>query len=206
MIYVLYVIGALVALLIGFIIWRWTSVMRGARQRDERILRLLDPIGQKFEAGQAVSQEEVREIAARYPETRLMMFGALTEIDHSELIPTDFDSSIEQAKNALIYWMMHPNELQDPPAAIEFVETVSRPIAGKARDFHVFRYRMAAGHWAAKDGWLLGFAGPMEDEAPPYSYLPGAFSRCNDQDGKIVPTEIVDWYIGMLKAKGATSV
>jgi hypothetical protein len=61
---------------------------------------------------------------------------------------------------------------------------------------------MPLGHWAAKDGWLLGLAGPMQPGAEPYAEMPGAFSRAGDVDGTVTPVELVDWYVGMLKAKG----
>jgi hypothetical protein len=32
--------------------------------------------------------------------------------------------------------------------------------------------------------------------------MPGAFSRAGDVDGTVTPVELVDWYVGMLKAKG----
>ncbi len=32
--------------------------------------------------------------------------------------------------------------------------------------------------------------------------MPGAFSRGNDIDGKVKPSELVDWYIGILRQKG----
>ena len=93
--------------------------------------------------------------------------------------------------------MMHPNELQDAPEAIELVETLMRSIDGERVEFHVYRYKMPAGHWAAKDGWLLGLAGPMNQKAEPYTQMPGAFSRVGDANGKVKPSELVDWYVGM---------
>ena len=194
--------GVVVAALLGaFILWRWTSVARGARQRDERLLARLDPIGQKIDAGGAVSPEEIGSLAAP-PEIRHMLFGLLREMGRPDLLPTKYSSSIAQGESALAYWMMHPNELQDAPEAIEFVETVKRAVDGQEADFHVYRFRMSAGHWAAKNGWMLGLAGPMETAVEPYSHLPGAFSRAGDSDGKVKPSELVDWYVGMLRQKG----
>lgn len=37
-----------VVLLAAFVGWRYTSVARGARQRDEPIMPLIDPIGEKL--------------------------------------------------------------------------------------------------------------------------------------------------------------
>jgi hypothetical protein len=189
------------ALLVSFIVWRWTSVARGARQRDEKLLKRLDPIGEKIDAGQFVSPQEIETLAAR-SEIRFMLFAMLREMKRPELLPTKYSSSVAQGESALAYWMMHPNELQDAPEAIELVETVKRPIDGQETDFHVYRYKMPAGHWAAKDGWILGLAGPMKRGIEPYSEMPGAFSRVGDIDGKVKPSELVDWYVGMLRQKG----
>ena len=81
-------------------------------------------------------------------------------------------------------------------------ETVKRPVDGKEVEFYVYRYRMPAGHWAAKDAWLLGLAGPNTGAAEPYSEMPGAFFRAADIDGKVKPSDLVDWYTGMLRQKG----
>jgi len=196
-----YVIGTIAVFIVAFIAWRWMSVGKGARQRDERILKLIDPIGRKLDDGETVTPEEVRSIARR-PEVRFMLFAALKEMNHPELIPSDFQSPTDQAESALAYWLMHPNELQDSPEKIEHIQEVTRSLGGADAQFHVFRYRMVQGHWAAGDGWLLGLAGPMEKQAEPYSFLPGAFSRAGDTEGKITPEELVDWYVDMLEQKG----
>ncbi len=194
-------VAVVVVLLIGFIIWRLSSVRRGMRQRDEKLLLRLDPIGKKIEAGQTVSTEEVEALAAR-PEIRFLLFAMLRHMKRPELLPTKHCSAVQQGESALAYWMMHPNELQDAPEAIELVGTVKRPVDGQETDFHVYRYKMPAGHWAAKDGWILGLAGPMKPGVEPYSEMPGAFSRVGDIDGKVKPSDLVDWYVGMLRQKG----
>lgn len=196
-----YVVGSIAVAIVAFVLWRWTSVGRGARQRDERILSLLDPIGQKLDSGETVAPEEILFIA-RKPETRFMLYAGLKEMGHPELIPSDYNSPVDQAESALAYWLMHPNELQDSPEKIEHVEDVTTPLDGGDAVFHVFRYHMPKGHWAAKDGWLLGLAGPMDQTAEPYSFMPGAFSRCGDAEGSITPEALVQWYVDMLKQKG----
>jgi hypothetical protein len=191
----------IVLLLVSFLIWRWTSVARGARQRDEKLLTQLDTIGKRLDAGQPVSAQEIEALAA-HPEIRYMLFAALREMKRSDLLPTRYSSSVAQGESALAYWLMHPNELKDAPEAIEFVETTKRVVDGQEADFHIYRYRMAAGNWAAKNGWMLGLAGPMLVGPEPYTEMPGAFSRAGDVDGKVKPSELVDWYIGMLRQKG----
>ena len=198
---ILKVFVVIAVLLVVFIVWRWTSVARGASQRDEKLLQRLDPIGKKIDAGEIVSLHEIATLAAK-PEIRFMLFGVLRHMKKAELLPTGYSSSVAQGESALAYWMMHPNELQDAPETIEFVETVKRSAGGRDADFHIYRFKMPAGHWAAKDGWILGLAGPMPVNVEPYSEMPGAFSRSGDIDGKVKPVELVDWYVEMLRQKG----
>jgi|SRR5678815_2656799 hypothetical protein len=194
--------GVVLVLLVVFIVWRLTSVGRGMRQRDEKLLVRLDPVARRMEAGEVVSPQEIELLAAR-PEIRFMLFAMLREMKRPELFPSKYSSSVAQGESALAYWMMHPNELQDAPESIELVETLKRTIGGQEAEFHVYRYKMPAGHWAAKDGWILGLAGPMKHGVEPYSKMPGAFSRAGDMDGKVKASELVDWYIGMLRQKGS---
>jgi hypothetical protein len=193
--------GTLIVIVVAFIVWRWTSVSRGASERDAKLIALLDPIGKKLDAGGQVSPQEIAALAAR-PEIRFMLFAALREMKRTDLLPTNYSSSVSQGESALAYWMMHPNEFQAAPERIEWVETIKRRIDDQEAEFHVFRFRMPAGHWAAKDEWELGLTGPMPSGAEPYAEMPGAFSRGGDIEGKVKPAELVDWYIDMLRQKG----
>ncbi|MCF6284620.1 MAG: hypothetical protein L3K26_05480 [Candidatus Hydrogenedentes bacterium] len=188
-----YVIGIVVLVPVLFTGWRMTSIGRGARQRDERLLGALAPIARKLDAGETVTRQEVFELA-RQPELRFMLYSMLREIGHKELLPHDFDDPIHQAEAALACWMMHPNELQDAPAEMAYVETVTRSVGGSETAFHVFRYRMADGHWASQNGWLLGLAGPVDESAEPYTAQPSAFSRI-DKVEDVTPGKLVDWWV-----------
>ncbi len=143
------VAGVLVVLGVVFIMWRWTSVARGMKRRDEKLVVRLDPIAKRIESGESVSPQEIETIAA-CPEIRFMLFAMLREMKRPDLLPTNYCSSVAQGESALAHWMMHPNELQEAPEAIELVETVERTINNQGAEFHVFRYKMPAGHWAAK--------------------------------------------------------
>jgi len=193
-----YIIGAIAAVIIGFIWWRYTSVARGARQRDEKILPLLDPLGEKLAAGKTPARDEIESLA-KNPATRSFLYEILKHFERLDLFPAEYRSEIAQAEAKLVYWMMHPNELQDAPHETELAETITRQVEGESCRFHVFRYRMPNGHWAGDD-WLLGLAGPFIDNNPPYSGVAGAFSRC-DKYGEVQPAELVDWFIGMARRK-----
>lgn len=201
---VLIVVAVCIVSVVVVAAWRRMSVARGANARDEKLLAQLDVLGTRIEAGEAVSPEEVATLAA-HPELRFMLFAAIRHLHRPDLLPTGYSSSVAQGESALAYWMMHPNELQDAPEKIEFVETVQRTVDGRIADFHVYRYKMPDGHWAAKNGWLLGLAGPMPAEGEPYTEMPGAFSRAGDIDGRVKPAELVDSYVGMLREQGASN-
>ncbi len=200
--YVIATVVAIVVPLAAFVWWRYTSIARGARQRDEKILPLIDPIGEKLAAGKQPSTEEIESVANK-SHARPYLYEVLKHFERLDLFPKQFTTPEAQAESKLVYWMMHPNELQDAPEVIELAEKVTRELDGAKSNFYVFRYQMSDGHWAAKDGWLLGLAGPFFENDVPYSGVAGAFSRCGDKYGEIKPEELVDWYIGMATRKSA---
>lgn len=126
-----------------------------------------------------------------------MLYQLLHHYNRTDLFPAAYLSPESQGEAVLAYWLMHPNELQDAPAAIQLVDKVEREREGNGAHYYVYRYRMGAGHWAEKDGWLLGVAGPFAEDEAPYSGSASAFSRCGDKEGTIESEELVDWYIKM---------
>lgn len=197
-----YFIGVLGALLAGFLWRRYTSVQRGEDARDARILRDLQRIADKLRAGCTVDPTEVAALAA-VPQNRPLLHALLKHYEQLALFPAEYLSVEAQALANLSYWMMHPNELQDPPAAIEIVETVARSLDGVNADFVVLRYRMPDRHWAAGNGWMLGLSGPFLTSEPPYSGVASAFSHCSDKYGSTMPGELVDWFIRLVRGKSA---
>lgn len=195
----IYIVVAIVAIVAIFAWWRYTSVERGARQRDEALLRRLDPLAERFETHQAVTAADV-ELLANEPAIRPMLFELLHHYDRTELFPEQLLTVWEQGKARLAYWMMHPNELQGAPVEIEVVESVHRQLGGEDAEFVVLRYRMPESHWAGGD-WLLGLAGPYFKDDLPFRDAAGGFSRASDRFGSLAPSELVDWYVGVLEAK-----
>lgn len=189
----LYTCGIPVVLILIFLIWRLTSVSRGARQVNERILQRLDPIGEKLSKGEPVQPAEVKEIADT-PSTRGMLYDVLKHYERLDLFPEAYLSREAQGQAQLAYWLLHPNELQDDPEAIEYTETIRRELDGEPAEFYIYKYKMKAGHWADKDGWLLGFAGPYFKASIPYEPT-GAFSKAGDRFGEARADELVDWFI-----------
>ena len=182
-----------VVLLVAFLWWRWTSVSRGARKRDDLIIAELDPIALALQGGTELDVDEVIRLGTP-PQNRPMLYGLLKHFEKLDAFSEEWRSQDEQARALLSYWMMHPNELQNPPSEIEPVEAIERTIEGEKATFVVLRYRMEEGHWAGSD-WLLGLSGPFFPSDPPFSGVAGAFSRCGDKFGEISNAELVDWFI-----------
>ena len=194
---ILKIAAAVAIALVAFVAWRYTSVSRGANARDEALLKRLDSLAARFESKAKVTAEEVAEFASS-PELRPMLYAMLTHYQATDLLPPAHLSQEAQAESTLVYWMLHPNELQAAPASIELLEKVDRQSAGRAATFYVFRYRMPEGHWAGTE-WILGLAGPFAADDKPYQAAAGGFSRAGDAAGKVTPAELVDWYVGVLE-------
>jgi hypothetical protein len=187
---------AVVLILAAFIVWRYTSVRRGARARENALLARLEPLARRLDTNTTVSSDEVEALAAA-PELRSLLYWLLSHHERLDLFPAQYLSEQAQAEAVLVYWMMHPNELQAAPEAIEPVERLQREVSGRQGVFHVFRYRMPAGHWSGTE-WQLGLAGPFFSDEKPYQGVAGGFSRAGDLAGKVEPGELVNWYVGML--------
>jgi hypothetical protein len=93
------------------------------------------------------------------------------------------------AEANLIGWLNHPNELRSPPDQIELMKKVKAPRADGY--YFVFRYRVEEPHWAAKDGWMAGVAGPYDLTGAPAPHARGTFSRFEAYDSR-TPEEHVE--------------
>jgi hypothetical protein len=198
----LYVLAAVAAVLLVGYAWLRARVVRGGRRRDEALVMAIGPVGEKLARGLPVPPEEMAAVA-RTPQLRVALFPILLGHKKLELFPKEYLDEASQAESQLAYWLMHPNEAGDAPEELQPVEVVTRPLRHGPHRFHVLRYRMPAGHWAAEDGWLLGIVGPFADGDAPYVGPAGAFSRMDDKHGQTQPAELVDWYISLWKQKGA---
>ncbi len=190
---VLYSIAGIVVALIAFVVWRIGSVGRGARQRDTRILRELAELEAGLRSGREVSAAEIATLASK-PHLRRLLFAMLREHARGERFPEEHLSRRSQAEAALVYWMMHPNELQDPPAELEHVVTLSRDVVDKKAEFEVFRYKMPVGHWAGSE-WILGLAGPFFAGDSPYGGPATGWSLASDTEEHATPESVLDGYL-----------
>jgi hypothetical protein len=191
---------SLLVLIALLVIWIYTSVHRGATKRDEQILKRIEPLTSKLDAGEEVTIGDVRDLA-QTPQVRFLLFAELQRMGKGKLFPNDFDSEEKQAEASLTYWMMHPNELGTAPEKMEHFKTIERNLQESKGRFYFFRYLMPEGHWARKDGWILGFSGPFMGDENPYEYMSSAFSRATDKADETDPQSILDWYLDKVKLK-----
>jgi hypothetical protein len=190
---ILYGIAAILVALIAFVVWRIGSVGRGARQRDQRILRELAEIEARLRSGDEVDAADIARLASR-PHLRGILYGMLRQHRKTDLLPEEHLGRRSQAETALAYWMMHPNELQDPPAELQHVVTLARDVQGHRAEFEVFRYRMSGGHWAGSE-WILGLAGPFFQGDSPYEGPASGWSLASDTEGRTTPESVLDDYL-----------
>lgn len=193
-----YIVCGIVAVIVAFVVWRYTSVARGARQRDERLLKTIHPIAMRFKMKEPVTTDEIATLSAQ-PQYRRMLFALLNHYQRLDLLPAEAWTIEGQGAGALAYWLMHPNEMNEAPDQIEVVEKITREIKKEPATFMVYRYRMPQDHWTTNKGWHLGLAGPFFADSEPYQI--GAFSRVGDDAEVVSSASLVDWYAGMLQQK-----
>jgi hypothetical protein len=180
-------------LFIAFVVWRYTSVRRGARQRDEIILSRLDALGTKLGNGEEVSVEDVAE-AARAPENRPLLYEVLKHYEQTNLFPSEYLDPREQGVALLSYWLMHPNESGAAPAEVEHVGDFDREVNNRKAMFSVYRFKEAS----EAPQSLMGVVGPFY-KAGAINFGATAFSRFDAESEDFDPNEFVDWYISILR-------
>lgn len=192
---VLMVIGSLVALVVLFVIWRVIATVVGHRRAYARLAARIAPVTEPLAAGRDPDPAHLAAFAADR-ETRQVLHDALVAHDRVELFPREYLTWEAMAEANLVKWLHHPNELGSPPDEIEMMARVPAP-GMPGWEYFVFRYRVHPPHWAAKDGWMAGVAGPYDLAQPPAPHGDGTFSRFEPFDSR-TPEEHVAVTHGLL--------
>jgi len=174
----LIVIGGLIVLAAALLLTLYFRMVICGRRRRSVLLGEINPVIAKLKAGEPPPIEQINEFVKR-PETRSLMYRALHEIGQEELFPEEFRTLAHIAESDLVKWLLHPNELDAVPDAIELAATIERSAdepSQKSR-FYVFKFRTLAPHWMAERGWVAGVAGPYWDDVDPVVSPPGVFSE-----------------------------
>lgn len=149
------VLGVLV---LGFLLL-WLNAIRASAKRDVELDEMVQPALTAVAGNSASANDLISGLASR-PAARNHLYSKLKEIGKSDLFPTEYRTAEKVAESDLTTWLMHPNELAAEPAQIELVRRIEVQEGSKLGTTFLFRFRAAAGHWAADRGWMAGSTGP----------------------------------------------
>ncbi len=189
-------------LFVAFVIWRIAAAVMGSHRRTEAILREIAPVTEALERGAEPSASDLARFAEQ-PRTRNLLLEALQEKGRESLFPEAYASAEAIAESDLVFWLCHPNELQQAPDETEFIGRFARELgrSGRRGCYYLFRYRVKEPHWAAADGWMAGVAGPYLEGEAPSPAAPGTFSDFAAFDAR-TPDEHVEAVHRIMEAKG----
>jgi hypothetical protein len=179
---VLYVVGGCAGLVAAFIVWRLYATIVGGSRAYKARLDAIAPVTDALSAGRQPNEADLQRFA-RDRKTRQVLHDVLAESQKLHLFPKEFMTWQALAESNLVGWLDHPNELQVAPDEIELMATLPAPGAPNTHYF-LFRYRTHEPHWAAKEGWMAGVAGPYDLTTQPAPYAPGTFSRFEAFDAR----------------------
>ena len=128
--------------------------------------------------GKGVSADALKAVAAS-PEMRGSLYEELKKTHKIDLFPRRYLTQEAFAESEMVRWLVYPTELGRVPDEIELMKVVSADTREPdgILDYYVFRFRTFKPHWAAKDGWTAGVAGPfLRKDAPSPDAYGGTFS------------------------------
>jgi hypothetical protein len=156
--------------------------------------------------GKRVTAEDVAGVA-QLPEMRTWLYKRLDESGQLAVFPAKFKTQAAFAEAEMVYWLTYPTELGRPPDEIELMKVVTVKSGAKktAVDYYVFRFGTQPPHWAAKDGWLAGIAGPYPHGSELIvSSVGGTFSEFRKWDSRS-PEEHVKAIAGIVDPENWTT-
>jgi len=200
------VLGCLAALiaaigLLGSFYWRYLG--RGIALHDARIAAKLAPVHAAMNGGTKPDAALVARLAAD-PDVRNTLYNELREKGMQDIFPAEFRTFEAHAESELVYWLCHPNELQQPPDQIELMKVVTMPSGTSLGDvdYYLFRFSVNPPHWAADEGWMAGVAGPYIKGHPLDEQGTGAtFSEFEAYEA-LTPERHVQYYHERAAARG----
>jgi hypothetical protein len=119
------------------------------------------------------------ERAAADPWVRNRLFDALNEMGKGERFPDEWATQEAFAEGALVDWLAYPTELGRSPDETELMKTYWQDTGQPdgVLTWYLFRFRTKPPHWASKNGWMAGVAGPFKkSEAPSTTTYGDTFS------------------------------
>jgi hypothetical protein len=188
-----YVLGIVVFILLAFIFYRKWIVHKQRIALNEKRLGRMRELVNKFESGIVPTADEVRSFAYAIA-TRESTYALLNEKGRLDLFPRELLTIEKGAEANLANWLEFPTELGALPDEMEHLKRVTIAVDATANaHYEVFKFRVNGPHWAAKDGWILGVAGPYFDNSKPYDLPSATFSRFSSKLGTIEPDDEAKW-------------
>lgn len=180
----LIIVGSVAGLILLFILWLIYRAIAGGRRAYLRLAARISPVVTALAAGKDPDPHDLMAYA-RDRVTRKVLYDALEFHKKVHLFPKEFLTHEALAEADLVAWLCHPNELGSPPDDIQLTARIPPPGGGSpSSSYFLFKYRMMPPHWAAKDGWMAGVAGPFDLTADPVTSAPGTFSRFEAYDSR----------------------
>lgn len=177
-------LGGVALLILIFVAWRYYMTVRG-RWVYFHALSGIAPVLKALRVGTIPDSAEVLRFAEDR-RTRKVLFDTLTEAKRLDLFPSQYLTWEALAESDLALWLWHPNELGSPPDEIELMAKVPAPSPALPHpsEYFLFRFRTQPPHWAAKDGWMAGVAGPYMTAGDPSPHAGGTFSQFEPYDSR----------------------
>jgi len=184
---------SILGLLVLFIVYRLIAFRKASIKTSRERFERIRPLYEMLENGQALTETDVYDYAKNLL-TRETTYRLLQEHSKTGLFPAAFFTIEKGAESNLANWLTFPTELDSCPDEMEHVKKVSLDFDGKNNfiHYHVFKFRIDEPHWAAKDNWMLGVAGPYFDDSNPYDFPHATFSRLSKFE-TISPDEEAEW-------------
>jgi hypothetical protein len=155
------------------------------------------------EFGEDLNTKDVENIA-NYPEMRGALVERLQGTHQFSLIPSTLTSQLALAESNLVDWLTFPTELNSVPDEIKFLKK-TKAEGQPDQDMYFFRFRIDQPHWAAEDGWMIGWSGPFPRKGPPQLSASGTFSELEKWDGVESPSvessSVVSKLMGLFQPK-----
>jgi hypothetical protein len=193
MIYLIFAGAAAMAALI-FVVYRSRKVKGQIRKLVDKRFERIRPLYDKLEHAENISPDDVLPFAENVM-TREATFQLLYDFHKLDLFPSEYLTIVKSAESNLANWLEFPTELATQPDELEHIKRVTIDFDGQHNFVHyeVFKYKVNAPHWAAREGWMLGVVGPYFDHSKPYDFPHATFSRTGSTVDKVSADEEAMW-------------
>ncbi|MBS1618425.1 MAG: hypothetical protein JST76_07895 [Bacteroidetes bacterium] len=187
------IIVVIIVAIAAFLLYRRVAVTRQGAERAASRLAGMAPLAEKLKRG-TLALSDVQPYASDII-TRSHVLELLHEHQRLDLFPAEYHTKEKMAESVLANWLEFPTELDSRPDEMELLKIVPIQIDEDPEHkllYYAFRFCTHEPHWAAKNGWTIGIAGPYFADGPEVTPAT-AFSRFN-KEGQVIIEEEVAWF------------